>query len=95
MRVALHVSGALGNQRAKGGHRRLHAQAEEAQERLEQDHRRDGQRRVDDHDADQVRYQVAQDHRTAADARDPRRLDELAVLQRERLAAHDARDVEP
>ena len=68
-RRGLHLERALGDQPAEAGERLLHAEAEEAQEALEQDHLRHRERRVDDHRAEHVRHDVARDDACAAAGR--------------------------
>ncbi|MPL90514.1 hypothetical protein SDC9_36566 [bioreactor metagenome] len=86
---------ALGDQRAKRGHRFLHAQAEEGDEAFGQDHVRHQKRGEDGDDADQVRQDVAADDGARRHADGARRLDIVAVLQRQGLAAHDPAHLEP
>src|ERR1700749_642172 len=75
--------------------RRLHAQAEERKERLLKHDRGDGQRRVDDDGAERVRNQVAEDYLRRRDPGSARREDELLILERDYLPAHDARHRQP
>src|SRR6185503_8943205 len=91
----LHHLCALLDEKAPGGHRRLHAEAEEAEERLEQHHRRNRQRRIDGDRAEHVRDQMAQDDPVLAQTERDGGLDEFLPLQREHLAAHDARHRQP
>src|SRR3954463_7092560 len=85
----------LGDHRAPRRCRPLHADAEERQRRLEQDVHRDEQGRVDDQRRHQVRQDVAADDPAVRRAERTRGLDELLLPQRQRLPAHDARDVGP
>ena len=60
-----------------------------------EDHFGDRQRRIDHHDAQQVGHDVPEHDRQRLDARGHRRFDEFAVLERQRLPAHDARHAQP
>lgn len=91
----LHAVRAVFNHRAPRTHRRLHAEAEEAQEGFEQHHRRHGERGVNDDRAEHVGNHVAQDDAALAQAQRVRGLDEFHALQRGDLPAHDARHGEP
>ena len=71
------------------------AVAEERQRRLEDDRGRDQQRRRDDHDADGVGEDVLEDDARVRGTGDARRLDELALPQRQELRAHEAGDAGP
>src|SRR6185369_7654419 len=75
--------------------RRADADAEEGQRRLEEDVRRDQQRRVDQDRREQVWQHLAEDDARRAGAQAAGRVDELTLAQRQCLTAHDAGDVAP
>ena len=56
---------------------------------LLQDHRRDGQRGIDNNRPEHVGQQMPEQNARSAGARQPRRINEFGVLEREHLAAHD------
>ena len=70
-------------------------EAEERERRLEHDRGGDQQRQVDDHRREQVREDVDEHDPQVARAERARRLDVLALADRQRLAAHDAADRGP
>jgi hypothetical protein len=74
---------------------RGHADAQIGQRRLEQDVGRDDERRVDDQRGDEVREDLPVHDPGVGRAHRPRGLDELALAQRQHLAADDAGDVGP
>ena len=86
---------AFAEQRAPTRLRRLDAEAEEAEEAFVEDDGGDGEREVDDDDAGEIRQQMAEDDARVALPERARGGDELLVLQREHLAADDARHGEP
>src|ERR671930_104039 len=75
--------------------RRIDADAEKRERRLEQDVLRDHQRRVDDDRRDEVRQDLAEQDRSIARAGSSGCLDELLLAQGEDLTADDAADVGP
>ena len=83
------------DQHAPAGHRLLHAEPEEGQEALQDDHLRHQQRHVDDDGAEQVGDDVAKQDAALPDAQRLGRRDIFLPPDRQRLAAHDARHVEP
>src|SRR5262245_7775899 len=87
--------GALRDKRAEAGQRLLHAQSEEGEEALEQDYARHQDRDEDHHRANRVGNNVPADDRPRVQAHRFRGEHELALLQGQRLAAHDARHVQP
>src|SRR3990172_4152771 len=91
----LHRSRALADQHAPARVRLLHAEAEEADEGFGQDDVRHRQRDIDDDRPERVGDDVAAHDVEGRDAAGDRRLDELLALEADRLAAHDARHVEP
>ena len=82
---------AVGDELPERGVRRLDAEAEERERRLDEDRGRDDERRVDDDRPDAVREDVAHDDAQVARAGRLRRLDELLLPQRQEEAAHDPR----
>ena len=91
----LHDVGAVLDHEAPGGHRGLDAEAEEADERLEHHDAGHGQGGVDRDDPGEVgEVMVGEDADLGLAERD-RHLDELAVLERDRLGADDARHRQP
>ena len=92
---AFHVARAVGHQNAETGQRLLDAEAEKRKKALEQDDARREQRQRRGDRAGEVRRDMAHEDRRRTDAERPGGDDELLVLQAQRLAAHDARHVEP
>src|SRR6267378_4124311 len=72
--------------------RRLHAEPEEGQRRLQQDRVGHEERGVDDQPRDDVRQDVTAQERPAGRAQGAGRADVLRLAQRQHRAAHDARD---
>src|SRR3546814_8994137 len=66
-----------------------------AQKRFDEDHLRQCHCRVDDHDAEQIGYGMTRDDLRIAETGKLRGGNELATTQVQRLAAYDARHVEP
>src|SRR5579862_1291685 len=93
--ITLHLLFAVGDEHAPGGQRLLDAEPQERQEAFGQDHGGDGERDVDDHGPEQVGDDVTADDAPGADARRARGLDVFALLDRQRLAADDARHGQP
>jgi hypothetical protein len=92
---AFHVADAGVDECSQRSLRLLHTEPEKAQEGLDENCLGNRERRVHDDDAEEVRRDVTHDDAPRADARQPRRGDELAFAQAERLSAHDARHVQP
>ena len=70
---------------------RLHTKSKKAQERLEQHHRRHGQRGDDNHRAHHIGDQMAQDDPAVRIAEQHRSLDKLLLLKSDHAGAHDPR----
>ncbi len=83
------------DQRAERGLRLLHAEAEIGEEALGDDDLGNGQRRIDHHRADEVGNDVPEDDLERPLPGSACGLDEFALLDRQRLAAHDARHGQP
>src|SRR6202030_2144008 len=91
----LHLGSPVGDEHAPARVGLLYAEAEEGQEALDQDDLRDGEGHIHDHRADAVGDDMAADDLCGGDAARNGRLDELAALDRQCLAAHDAGRGEP
>src|SRR5579864_8552244 len=87
LRVAEHV--------APAGSRRLDAQAEEVERRLDEDDLPDAQAGRDDHHRQHVGQQVLDHKPKVARSDRARGEDEIALLDRQDLAPHQPRDVSP
>src|SRR5580658_2271425 len=91
----LHVLRTIANETAETRERLLHAETQEAQKALEQDHLRHGERGVDDDGTQHVGHHVAQQDVVRAGAARARSLDEGLMAKRHGLTTHDACHGEP
>src|SRR3984957_10240686 len=94
-RCRLHLAGAFGDERAQARMRFLNTQAKEAQETLEHDDLRYGERRVHDDRPDGVRDDVLDDDAGSARPRRHRGFDEFPMPDAQGFPAHDSRHRQP
>src|SRR6185369_327378 len=90
-----HIVASLRDEHAPAGHRLLHAQTEKGQEAFENDYLGYQQRHVDDDRTKEVWNDVAQEYAGTAYAQRLGGLHIFLAFDRQCLAAHDARHVEP
>ena len=93
--VGVRVVDRVGQDVAEGGRRGLDADTEVAQRRLRRHERRHHQREVDQQRGPEVRQDLLEVDPVARGAEEPGRVHELALADREHLAAHDAGDAGP
>src|SRR5690606_22219480 len=89
------LSAALVDHPAPRRCRRRDAEAEKAERRLEEDHVPDAQGRDDEDRRERVREQVTKDDSRRARSEPARREKPVALHQREKLPAHETRDIHP